>query len=262
MSHTRDILVIDDEHTVTQAVAKICGAEGMTVATAGHAAEALQKLDGSEFRLMLCDIMMPELNGFEFLEELAHRGIHTPVVMMTGYSTVENAVKSLSTTGCIAYIPKPFTADELLAIVQCSLHCSQLLNEADLASLNRGQSLSFVPSPASYYRLGYISWALMEDEGTARIGVSDLFMKSVEGIREFDLSPAGEDLLQGISCGAAITLDGLRHEIMCPLSGQILEVNHHARSNPSLVEKDPFFRGWLYRILPTNPKSDLQWLSS
>jgi len=260
MSQRQDILVIDDEHTVTQAVAKICGTEGMTVATAEHAADALKQLENREFRLMLCDIMMPELNGFQFLEELVRRGIHTPVVMMTGYSTVENAVKSLTSTGAIAYIPKPFTADELLAIVRCSLRCSKLMEEADSAGLERSRAISYVPCPASYYRLGHISWVVMEDEGTARIGVSDLFMKSVEGIREFELATPGDELLQGIPCGQAITLDELQHEIMCPLSGQVIEVNDNARSNPSLVEKDPYFRGWLYRILPTNPKSDLQWL--
>lgn len=261
MSQTQDILVIDDEYTVTQAVAKICGAEGMTVVTAEHASDALQKLEGNEFHLMLCDIMMPELNGFQFLEELVHRGIHTPVVMMTGYSTVENAVKSLTSTGAIAYIPKPFTADELLAVVQGSLRCSKLLEEADSASLPGSGAMGFVPCPADYHKLGYVSWALMEDEGTAKIGVSDLFLKSIEGIREFDLSLPGEELLQGIPCGGALTLDDLKHEIMCPLSGQVIEVNENALSNPSLVEKDPYFRGWLYRILPTNPKSDLQWLS-
>lgn len=260
MSQVQDILVIDDEHTVTQAVAKICGAEGMSVVTAEHAADALQKLEVNEFRLMLCDIMMPELNGFQFLEELVHRGIHTPVVMMTGYSTVENAVKSLTSTGAIAYIPKPFTADELLAVVQGSLRCSALLEEADSAGLPRSGAMNFVPCPAGYHKLGYISWALMEDEGTAKIGVSDLFLKSIEGIREFELSQPGEELLQGIPCGETITLDDLKHEIMCPLSGQVIEVNENALSNPALVEKDPYFRGWLYRILPTNPKSDLQWL--
>jgi CheY-like chemotaxis protein/glycine cleavage system H lipoate-binding protein len=262
MSQLQDILVIDDEHTVTRAVAKICGAEGMTVATAEHAADALKQLEHNKFRLMLCDIMMPELNGFQFLEELVHRGIHTPVVMMIGYSTVENAAKSLTSTGAISYIPKPLTADELLAVVTCSLRCSQLLEEADSAGLPRSGEMSYVPSPANYYRLGHISWALMEDEGTARIGVSDLFLKSIEGLTDFELSVTGEEILQGITCGAAITENGLKHEIMCPLSGQILEVNENAVTDPSLVEKDPYFRGWLYRILPNTPKSDLQWLSS
>jgi CheY-like chemotaxis protein/glycine cleavage system H lipoate-binding protein len=261
MSQTKDILVIDDEPTVTQAVAKICGAEGMTVSAAGQASEALQCLEEHKFHLMLCDIMMPELNGFQFLEELARRGIRTPVVMMTGYSTVENAVKSLTSTGAVDYIPKPFTADELLTVVQRSLHCGMLLDAAESASLPRSGAMSYVPCPANYHRLGYVSWALMEEKGTAKIGVSDLFLRSAEGITKFELAPPGEDILQGVPCATATSTDGSIHNIMCPLSGQILEVNEQAQTNPLLVEKDPYFRGWLYRILPSNPASDLQWLS-
>jgi glycine cleavage system H lipoate-binding protein len=45
------------------------------------------------------------------------------------------------------------------------------------------------------------------------------------------------------------------------LSGRVLDVKSGAQADPSLVERDPYFRGWLYRILPSNPASDLQWLS-
>ena len=261
MKQLQDVLVIDDEPTVTQAVVKICGAEGMTVSAAGHVSEALRHLEAHEFRLVLCDIMMPELSGFQFLEELARKGIRTPVVMMTGYSTVENAVKSLTSTGAVDYIPKPFTADELLTVVQRSLRCGMLLDEAESASLPRSGAMSYVPCPANYHSLGYVSWALMEDKGTARIGVTDLFLRAAEGINEFELSPPGEDLLQGTPCAEAISPDKSIHNIMCPLSGRILEVNERAQSTPSLVERDPYFRGWLYRILPSNPASDLKWLS-
>jgi CheY-like chemotaxis protein/glycine cleavage system H lipoate-binding protein len=261
MSRIQDILVIDDEPTITQAVVKICSAEGMTIVAADHAARALQCLEESKFRLVLCDIMMHELDGFQFLEELVRRGIRTPVVMMTGYSTVEIAVKSLSSTGAVDYIPKPFTADELLTVIRRSLRCGMLLDKDDSAGLPRNKSMSYVSCPANYYRLGYVSWVLMEDEGTARIGVSDLFMKAAEGIGEFELSEPGEDLMQGIPCAVATSADGSKHEIMCPMSGKILEVNADVQSNPSLVEKDPYFRGWLYRILPSDPENNLQWLS-
>jgi CheY-like chemotaxis protein/glycine cleavage system H lipoate-binding protein len=261
MSFKQDILVIDDEPMVTRAVAKVCGAEGMTVTTAIQVSQALHCLEESAFRLVLCDIMMPELDGFQFLDELARRGIKSPVVMMTGYSTVENAVKSLSSTGGLDYIPKPFTADELLIVIRRTMRCSELLDQADSAGLPRNHDLSYVPCPADYYGLGYISWVLMEDEGTARIGVSDLFIKAAEGIKEFELSEPGEDLEQGIPCAIAISPDGSAHSIMCPMSGKILEVNEEAQSMPSLVEKDPYFKGWLFRILPSNPESNLQWLS-
>jgi len=260
MSTVRDILVIDDEPMVNQAVMKICGAEGMTVTAVDNASGALRCLGESRFRLALCDIMMQGLDGFQFLEELDHNGIQTPVIMMTGYSTVENAVKSLS-MGAVDYIPKPFTADELLTVIRRSLRSGVLLDEAESAGLERNGSMSYVPCPASYYRLGYVSWVLMEDEGTARIGVSDLFLKAAEGVKGFELSAPGEDLVQGIPCAVTTSPDGSLHGIMCPMSGKILEVNAGAQSNPSLVEKDPYFRGWLYRILPSNPESNLQWLS-
>jgi len=260
MSTARDILVIEDEPSVTQAVELVCGEEGMGVTSVDNAAAALRLLQGNGFRLVLCDIMMQELDGFGFLAELDHSRIHTPVIMMTGYSTVENAVRSLS-AGAVDYIPKPFTADELLTVIRRSLRSGALLEAAESAGLERNGRMSFVPCPANYLRLGYVSWALMEDEGTARIGISDLFLKAAEGIRELELSEPGEDLLQGIPCAIATSPDGSAHGVMCPMSGKVLEVNEEAQANPALVEKDPYFRGWLYRILPSDPENNLQWLT-
>jgi len=167
----------------------------------------------------------------------------------------------MTSTGAVDYISKPFTAAELLTVIRRSLRCNALLDAAESARLPGNGSMSYVPCPANYYRLGNASWAVMEDEGTAKIGVSDLFLKAVGGIREFELSLPGEDLRQGIPCAIATSTDGSIHNIMCPLGGRILEVNEDAQLNPSLVEKDPYFRGWLYRILPSNPESNLQWLS-
>jgi CheY-like chemotaxis protein/glycine cleavage system H lipoate-binding protein len=256
----RDILVIEDEPMVTQAVQMVCGDQGMSVTCVSSAKAALDCLETSEFRVVLCDIMMQELDGFQFLGELAQQGIHTPVIMMTGYSTVENAVKSLA-AGAIDYIPKPFTADELLTVIRRSLRSGALLDAAESAGLERKGSLHYVPCPDHYLRLGYVSWVLMEDEGTARVGISDLFVKAAHGIRELELSEPGEDLVQGIPCAVATAPDGSAHGVMCPMSGKVLEVNEEAHANPSLVEKDPYFKGWLYRILPSDPESNMQWLS-
>ena len=261
MNDTVDILVIEDEPSVARAVVMVCDQESMSVTAVDSAGWALEVLEGNRFRLILCDIMMQGMDGFRFLEEMNRRGLSEPVVMMTGYSTMENAVKSLS-LGAIDYIPKPFTADELLTVIRRSLRSSMLRDQAYAAKIERGRTMSFVPSPSEYYRLGYVSWLKMEDEGTARIGVSDLFLKSVEGIREIELFAVGESLVQGVPCAVLTSSDGSEHGVMCPMSGKILEVNEEALSDPMLVEKDPFFRGWLYRILPSNPDSNLRWLNS
>lgn len=260
MSKAAEILIIEDEAMVTQAVELICSDAGMSVTAVDNATEALQLLKERRFRLVLCDIMMQELDGFGFLEQVNQRGIDTPVIMMTGYSTMENAVRSLA-AGAVDYIPKPFTADELLAVIRRSLRSSKLLASAESARLEGTSRLSFVPCPDDYLSLGYVSWVSREDEGTARIGVSDLFLKAIDGIRVIDLFEPGEDLVQGIPGAEVTAADGTVHDIMCPMSGKILEVNEEARAKPSLIEKDPYFRGWLYRILPSDPASNLQWLS-
>ena len=260
MSAMQDILVIEDETMVTRAVSMVCTEEGLTLTAVENAAAGLRRLREGRFRLVLCDIMLPDMDGFQLLAALGDRGDHTPVVMMTGYSTMENAVRSLF-SGAVDYIPKPFTADELLTTVRRSLRCAALLEASGAASLEGNSAMSYVPCPADFYRLGYVSWVSMEDEGTARIGVSDLFLKAVDGIREFDVSPPGEVLVQGIPCAIATSPDGSAHGIMCPMGGKVLEVNSEAQSKPSLVEKDPYFRGWLYRILPSDPESNMQWLS-
>jgi CheY-like chemotaxis protein/glycine cleavage system H lipoate-binding protein len=256
----RDILVIEDEPMVTQAVEMICRDQGMTVASVESGQAALRRLQDTEFRLVLCDIMMQGLDGFQFLQELDGIGVQTPVVMMTGYSTVENAVKSLA-AGAIDYLPKPFTADELLTVIRRSLRSGALLDAAESAGLEGKSSLSYVPCPDHYLRLGCVSWVLMEDEGTARVGISDLFVKAADGIRDLELSEAGEDVHQGIPCAVATAPDGSSHGVMCPMSGRVLEVNEEVRTNPALIEKDPYFKGWLYRILPSDPESNMQWLS-
>jgi CheY-like chemotaxis protein/glycine cleavage system H lipoate-binding protein len=262
MTAQRDILVIEDEPMVTRAVELVCEDDGLSVTAVESATGALQHLEEHQFRLILCDIMMQELDGFGFLQELDRRGIQTPVIMMTGYSTVENAVRSLA-GGAVDYIPKPFTADELLTVVHRSLRSSALLAEAESAKPDGRWTgeLGFVPCPDNYLSLGYVSWVLMEDEGTARIGVSDLFLKAAEGLREIELVEAGEDVAQGIPCAVITAPNGAQHGMMCPMSGKVLEVNEEIRAQPELVEKDPYFKGWLYRILPSDPGSDLQWLS-
>ena len=83
----------------------------------------------------------------------------------------------------------------------------------------------------------------------------------MDGIKGIELSTVGDVLVQGVPCAVVISSNGNEHGVMCPMGGKILEVNQEALADPSLVEKDPFFRGWLYRILPSNPDSNLRWLN-
>ena len=140
MRSERDILVVDDEEVITQAVVRVCEAEGMSVDVADSAPAATARLERCAYRLIICDVMMADVDGFQFLSDLARRQIRTPVIMSTGMSTMENAVKSLY-AGAIDFIPKPFTADELLAAVRRGLNYARLL-ESELAASANGEVLS------------------------------------------------------------------------------------------------------------------------
>ena len=256
MKTKHDILVIDDEAVVVEGVARICGAQGLSVDTADSGAAGLERLDRCSYRLVLCDVMMQTLDGFQYLAEAARRGSRTPVIMITGYATVENAVHSLL-CGAIDFIAKPFTVDELLAVAQRGLNYSRLVEEEAA-----GASLPRTNCPLPYFRLGHVSWAVIEPAGTALIGVNDLFLRTIDGVRSVDLSPVGSELVQGNSFAAISSGSALVHNVMCPLSGRVLDANARVIAHPDTLASDPYASGWLYRILPSDLKYNLRWLQT
>jgi CheY-like chemotaxis protein/glycine cleavage system H lipoate-binding protein len=261
MGSELDILVIDDEQVVLDAVEHICSAEGLQVKTAQDGPSALQALDQHRFRLVLCDIMMPEVDGFQVLSEVQRRFPQTPVIMSTGFSTVENAVKSLS-AGAIDFVPKPFTADELLSTITRGLRYRGLLKTTGGRSVASDDPRGFtVPCPARYSRLGYMSWTVMESDGSALIGVSHAFARTIEGISSIETVAEQEEIVQGIQCAQIHTTAELTHSVLSPLSGKIIERNLRLEKDPHIVEKDPYFAGWLYRIIPSDPDYELSQLT-
>jgi CheY-like chemotaxis protein/glycine cleavage system H lipoate-binding protein len=262
MTATRDVLVIDDEPVITRAVERVCQAEGLSVTVAANAAEAAAALERGGYRLILCDVMMADVDGFAFLAMLVQQGIRTPVILTTGMSTMENAVRALS-SGAIDFIPKPFSADELLAAVHRGLHYGRLQEAAQaVRGPTQPTSLAYVPCPPKYHRLGYASWMSVEGPGTVRVGVSDLFLKTIDGVRSVELAAAGEEVVQGSPCATITSPDGVAHIVLAPVSGRIVEANLGLTAAPATLERDPYFQGWLYQVLPIDLEYALHHLTS
>jgi len=262
MTATRDVLVIDDEPVITRAVERVCRADGLSVTVADSAGAATAELGQGGYRLIICDVMMADVDGFAFLAALGRKGIRTPVIMSTGMSTMENAVRALS-SGAIDFIPKPFSADELLAAVHRGLNYGKLQDAAHrVSTLAAPTSLPYVPCPPKYHRLGYASWVSVEGTGTVLVGVSDLFLKTIEGVQSVTLAAADEEVVQGSPCATITSPDGQIHGVLSPVSGRIVEANTTLASTPADVERDPYFQGWLYRVLPTDLEYALQYLTS
>lgn len=111
-TETAKILVVDDEVTAGRSIEKVLAKKGFSIDFAVSVDEGLNKIEKGLFELVLLDIMMPQVNGIEFLRIIKERWPNLKVVMVTGYPSIETAVEA-TRLGALDYIPKPFTPTEL-----------------------------------------------------------------------------------------------------------------------------------------------------
>lgn len=120
MKEVFHILVVDDEETVTRVVKRTLEAAGYIVTTANTGNAALTVFESYTPDLILLDINMPGLNGYQTLELLKQRHDDIPVIMLTAVLDVTAIDKSLN-LGADDYIRKPFRSGELVARVKARL---------------------------------------------------------------------------------------------------------------------------------------------
>jgi DNA-binding NtrC family response regulator len=123
------ILVVDDEEIVIRSCLRILGDDGDNeVEAVQDGLEALKKIDESHYDVLILDIMMPKMDGLEVLRRVKEAHPDIDVIMVTGLSQIETAVKSMK-LGAYDYLPKPFDPDELKLVVKRALERRQLLQE-------------------------------------------------------------------------------------------------------------------------------------
>jgi DNA-binding NtrC family response regulator len=109
---TPNVLVVDDEKTVCNSCKKILTREGYNVEVAQSGEEALSKVKGNDFDVLVTDWKMPQLDGMEVAKRIKKENPNIAVVMITGYPSVETSIQALR-SGVSDYVPKPFTPTEL-----------------------------------------------------------------------------------------------------------------------------------------------------
>jgi DNA-binding NtrC family response regulator len=114
------ILVIDDEAVVCLSCTRILQPEGYLVDTRQNPEEGVRAALTTEYDVILLDMVMPRIDGLEVLRRLRSAGVASEVVIVTGYSSVPNAVSAMR-EGAADYVSKPFTPDELKAAVERAL---------------------------------------------------------------------------------------------------------------------------------------------
>ena len=114
------VLVVDDESNITDLVATVLRYEGFEVQTAATGRDALKAVTAFRPALVVLDIMLPDLDGFEVQRQLADNGGKIPVVFLTAKDATEDKVRGL-TMGADDYVTKPFSLEELVARVRAVL---------------------------------------------------------------------------------------------------------------------------------------------
>ena len=122
------ILIVDDEDGMRRLLGRVLTREGYETSTVGSGAEALRLVANDRFDLVVTDIKMPEMDGLQLLEELKEFEPSLPIIVMTAYGTIENAVQALR-FGAYDYIAKPFETDEIKLTVAKALERERLLAE-------------------------------------------------------------------------------------------------------------------------------------
>ena len=118
---TGKALVIDDEQKMCRFLELVLSQDGYKVVTATSGEQALDIMRSrTDLDVIVTDLMMPGITGMEVLEEAKRLLPDTPVIMITGYSTVENAVQAMK-AGAFDYLPKPFKVDEVKLVVNKAL---------------------------------------------------------------------------------------------------------------------------------------------
>ena len=114
------ILIVEDEPRIAAFVSRGLEAAGYSTAISDDGAEALERALRPDIDLVLLDVGLPTMDGFEVLRELRSRGSIVPVIMLTARSSTQDTVEGLD-AGANDYMSKPFTFDELLARVRSRL---------------------------------------------------------------------------------------------------------------------------------------------
>ena len=116
MNSKRNLLIVDDEEGIRESF-KLILADLYQLTFASNGIEAMEKIRASRPELVILDIKMPKLNGLDLLRQIKKTDKSLPVIIVTGYQSVETAQEALK-SGASDYIPKPFESKHILSSVK------------------------------------------------------------------------------------------------------------------------------------------------
>ncbi len=131
------ILVVEDEPGISSFVAKGLTSAGYNVTVVDKGADAISGALGGDYSLIVLDIGLPDMDGFEVLEQIRGQGATLPIIVLTARSSVEDTVNGLE-QGADDYMSKPFRFEELLARIRLRLKNPSSDDPSNMVQINVG----------------------------------------------------------------------------------------------------------------------------
>ncbi|HLJ23626.1 MAG TPA: sigma-54 dependent transcriptional regulator, partial [Candidatus Acidoferrales bacterium] len=198
------ILLIEDKHELRLMLKTALGKEGFQITDAADSASALQHLRRREFAAVLTDLKLPGAGGLDVLRAVKEHALNTPVIIMTAYGSIEEAVKAMK-EGAYDFIQKPLDLAHLVLLIRRAIAQQQLLREnillkqefAERHGFPRiiGEHASMQKAAAALQRIAPTDTTvlLLGESGTGK----ELFARAVH-----TLSPRAQQPFVAINCAA------------------------------------------------------------
>ncbi len=119
-----NVLLVEDEPRVADFIYRGLRAENHGVTVAPNGADGIDLAKTGEFDVIILDLMLPDMHGYDVCQRLRHGGQHTPILMLTAMDAIEDKIKGIK-IGADDYLTKPFDFDELLVRIEALVRRSQ-----------------------------------------------------------------------------------------------------------------------------------------
>jgi DNA-binding NtrC family response regulator len=125
------ILLVDDEAAIRNSLREILEYENYDIAEASNGKEAFMALKDGDFDLCFCDVKMPEMDGIKLLEFLSREDVSTPLIMISGHVSIDNAVECVK-LGAFDFIEKPLDLNRILVTARNAMEKSELIEVSNI----------------------------------------------------------------------------------------------------------------------------------